>query len=113
MLSNFRIFTAIFEPCHEVMVLFVLSKILLQTRMRSHPVRLDVWFLIGPFVYFHTSCVQTAKALARLHGCTGLPDPSLVAYVINTKVSCAGSIDLCLAILSNFRELTAIFGFLR
>ena len=27
---------------------------------------LDVWCLVGPFVYFHTSCVRTAKALARL-----------------------------------------------
>ena len=31
-------------------------------RMRSHPMGLDVWFLVGPFVFFHTSCVQTAKA---------------------------------------------------
>ena len=30
------------EPCHEVMVLFVLRKLILQTRMRSHPVGLDV-----------------------------------------------------------------------
>ena len=31
-------------------------KIILQTGMRSHPVELDVWFLVGPFVYFHTLC---------------------------------------------------------
>ena len=43
------------------MVLFVLSKLILQTRMCSHPVGLDVWCLVGPFVY-----VRTAKALARL-----------------------------------------------
>ena len=30
------------------------------------PVGLDVSFLVGPFVYFHTSCVRTAKVLARL-----------------------------------------------
>ena len=29
------------------MVLFVLRKLILQTRMRSHPVGLDVWFLAG------------------------------------------------------------------
>ena len=29
---------------------------------------LYVWLLIGPFFYFHTSCVWTAKALARLRG---------------------------------------------
>ena len=47
----------------------------------SHPVGLDVWFLVGPFDYFHTSCVRKAKALARLRGCAGSPEPSLVAYV--------------------------------
>ena len=29
-------------PCHEVMVLFVLRKLIPQTRMRNHPVGLDV-----------------------------------------------------------------------
>ena len=31
----------IYEPCHEIMVLLVLRKLILQTRMRSHPV--DFW----------------------------------------------------------------------
>ena len=39
------------EPVHEIMVLFVLRKLILQTPMRSHPVGLDVWFLVGPFTY--------------------------------------------------------------
>ena len=43
------------------------------------------------YMYFHTSWLQTAKALARLHGCAGLPEPSLVAYVISTIISWAGS----------------------
>ena len=73
------------------MVLFVLRKLILQTRMRSHPVGLGVWFLVGPFVYFHTPCVQTAKALARLRGCAASPEPSLVAYVISAIISWAGS----------------------
>ena len=37
------------------------------------------------------SCVRTAKALVRLRGCAGSPEPSLVAYVISTIISCAGS----------------------
>ena len=83
------------------MVLFVLRKPILQTRMCSHPVVLDVWLLVGPFVYFHTSRVRTAKALARLPGCAGSPEPSLVAYVITTIISWAGStIDLKLRCLS-------------
>ena len=80
------------EPPHEIMVLIVLRKLILQTRMRSHPVGLDVWcFESLTFVYFHTSCVQTAKALARLRGCAGSPEPSLVAYVISIIISWAGS----------------------
>ena len=75
------------KPSHEIMALFVLHKLILQTCMHSHPVGLDVWFLVGPFVYFVTSCVPIAKALARLRGCTGSPEPSLVAYVISTIIS--------------------------
>ena len=36
------------------MALFVLRKLILQFNMHSHPVGLDVWFLVRPFVYFHT-----------------------------------------------------------
>ena len=53
--------------------IFVLRKLILHTRMRSHPVRLDVWFQVGPFVYFDASCVRTAKALARLRECAVSP----------------------------------------
>ena len=47
--------------------------------------------LVGPFFYFYTSCVRTAKALARLRRCAGSPEPSLVAYVISTIISWAGT----------------------
>ena len=36
---------------------------------KQSPVWLDIWFLVRAFVYFHTSCMWTAKALARLRGC--------------------------------------------
>ena len=78
------------EPAHEIMVLFILRKLILQTRTCSHPVRLVVWFLVGPFVYFHASCVRTVMALARLRRCAGSPEPLLVAYVISTIISWAG-----------------------
>ena len=39
-----------FESAHEIMVLFVFRKLILQTRMRTHPIRLDFWS--GPFVYW-------------------------------------------------------------
>ena len=56
----------ILESPHEIMALFFLRKLIAQMHMPSHPVGLHVSFLVGPFVYFHTSCVRTAKALARL-----------------------------------------------
>ena len=65
---------------HEIMALFVLRKIILRTRIRSHLVGLDVWFFVGPFVYFHNVCVRTVKVLARMCGCAGSPELSLVAY---------------------------------
>ena len=90
------IFFISFEPSHEIMVLFILHELILQTLMRSHPVGLDVWFLVEPFVYFHTSCVWTAMALARLRRCAGSPEPLLVAYVISTIISWAGPFILIL-----------------
>ena len=63
-----------------IMALFVLCKLILQSRMCSHPVGLDVRFLVRPsFIYFHISCVRTAKVLARLR--PGSPEPWLVAHV--------------------------------
>ena len=91
-----------FEPCHEIMVVFILRKLILQMRMRSHPVGLDICFLVGP--YCQTSIVQTGKALVRLHECAGLPEPLLVAYVISTIISWAGSLDLFRKYSSVFRE---------
>ena len=87
------LYESIFEPSHEIMVLFVLCKLILQTLMCSHPVGLEVWFLVGPFVYYHNSCVRTAKALARLSGYASSPEPLLVAYVVSTIISWAGSFD--------------------
>ena len=55
----------LFGPTHEIMALIALRKLNLQTRMRSNPLGLHIWYLVRPFVYFHTLCVWTAKALAR------------------------------------------------
>ena len=82
------------EPSYESMAFFVLHKHILETRMRSQSVGLDVWFLVRPFIYFHTSCVRTAKALARLRRCAGSPEPLLVTYVISTIISWDGWIIL-------------------
>ena len=84
------------------MALFVLHRLILPTCMRNHPVELAVWFLVWPFVYFHTSWVRRAKALARLRGCAGSPEPSLVAYVISMIISWAGLINI---IFINFTKI--------
>ena len=65
---------------------------ILRMRMRSHPVGLDDLCFVLPFVCSHTSCVRTAKALARLRGRAVSPEPSLVAYVISTIISWVGTI---------------------
>ena len=81
-------------PAHNIMALFVFHKLVLQMRMHSHPAGLDVWILVGPFVYCHKSFVRTAMALARLCGCAGSPKLLLVAYVIrrmtSTIIPCCG-----------------------
>ena len=58
---------------------------------------------VGPFVYFHTSRVRTAKALARLCGCASSPEPSLVAFVISNIISWAGPFDV-LSLYHLYRE---------
>ena len=44
-----------------------------------------------PFLYLYNSCLGVYAALARLCGCTDLSKPSLVAYAISSKISCAVS----------------------
>ena len=83
-----------YSGSHEIMVLFI-RKLFLLTPMHSHPVGLDVWFLVRPFIYFHTSCVRPAKAMAKLHKCAGSSEPSMVTYVISTIISWAGSSYIC------------------
>ena len=77
------------EQAHEIMVLFVLCKLVLQTSMRSHPVGLDVWIFgqtLRLLPYF--MCANSEG------GCADSPEPSLVAYVISTIISWAGSNDV-------------------
>ena len=58
-----------FEPSHEIMALFVLRKLILQTRMRSHVVGLDVWFLghtLRLFPYYVCANSEGSGETARL-----------------------------------------------
>ena len=46
------------------------------------------------FLKVFTTCLRTAKALAGLCLCAGLPESLLVTYLISTLFSCAGSFKL-------------------
>ena len=48
----------LFEPCHKIVVLSVLRKFILQTRMRSHSVGLDFWILADPLSTILHVCRQ-------------------------------------------------------
>ena len=41
---------SLIEPAHEIMVLFILRKLTIQTRLRSHLLGQDVCFFVGSFV---------------------------------------------------------------
>ena len=47
------------------------------------------------FFKVYTTCLPTAKALARLRLCAGSAEPLLVAHVMSTIFSCAGSYKSC------------------
>ena len=40
------------------------------------------------FIFTYTLCMQSAKALARLRVCTGLPERPLLNNAISTKIPC-------------------------
>ena len=77
---------SIVEPSHEIMALFVIRKLILQSCMCSHPVGLDV-LIFNRTLRLRMLCVRIEKALARLRGCAGSPEPSLLAYVTSTIIS--------------------------
>ena len=100
------------EPCYEIIVRFVLRKFILQTHMRSRPLGLNVWFLVGPFVHFYTLCVRTAKALAD---CTDAQARlSLRWSSISNIISWAGSNGLtsmlCIFMTTPFVQLSSWYS---
>ena len=53
---------------------------------------LEAHILASAFIYMYilSTCVQAAKALARLLVCTGCSEPLLPPYEVRTKISFAG-----------------------
>ena len=43
--------------------------------------------LIWVFLYIHTLCMRTVKAMARMRICAGSPEPSLLGYMICAEIS--------------------------
>ena len=83
---------------HEKRDLMVFWFVVPQMRMRSPLFGVQTCIFASSFHKVSTTCLRTAKAQARLHLCAGSPEPLLVAYVISTFFSCAGSnvpSDMC------------------
>ena len=60
-------------------------------RMHSHILRLPICIFAWNFLEVSLTCLRTVKSLARLCLCAGSLEPLLVAYVISTLFSRAGS----------------------
>ena len=50
-----------------------------QLRMPSHSEGLGIWLSVSRFLLTHCLYERAAKVLARLRGCAGSPEPSLLA----------------------------------
>ena len=99
-------FLSINKPCCGIMALFVLRNLVLQARMRNHPMAARCLLfgrtlcLIPCFVSAGSECSgETARMrmlawafVSRLRGCACSPEPSLVGYVISAIISWAGSV---------------------
>ena len=94
------------KPCRGIMALFVLRNLVLQARMRSHPMAARgllfgrTLCLIPCFICAGSECSgETARMrmlawafASRLRGWACSPEPSLVGYVISAIILWAGSV---------------------
>ena len=60
--------------------------------MPNHSEGPGIWLSVWRFLLTHCLYVRAAKVLARLRGCTGSPEPSLLAQAISTKFAWRGPI---------------------
>ena len=65
-----------------------------QLRMPSHSEGPGIWLSVWMLLLTHCLYERAAKVLARLRGCAGSPEPSLLAYAISTKFAWRGPIKL-------------------
>ena len=64
-----------------------------QLRMPSHLEGPGIWLSVWRFLLTHCLYERAAKVLARLRGCAGSPEPSLLAKAISTKFAWRGPND--------------------
>ena len=74
-----------FEPRQANLCLRAFRHDKFQLRMPSHSEGPGIWLSVWRFLLTHCLYERAAKVLVRLRGCTGSPEPSLLAYAISTK----------------------------
>ena len=108
--------------CHEIMAFFILSRLVIQTRMHSHPARVRVrarCLIFGRTLrllpYFMCANSQGSGKTAQMRR---LPEPWLVASVISTIISWAGLFYYSRSLLRNcfqypcyYRNFRGLFYF--
>ena len=65
-----------------------------QLRMPSHSEGPGIWLSVWRFLLTHCLYERAAEVLARLRGCAGSPEPSLLAEAISTKFAWRGPYDI-------------------
>ena len=65
-----------------------------QLCMPSHSEGPGIWLSVWRFLLIHCLYERAAKVLARLRGCAGSPEPSLLAYAISTKFAWRGPVNV-------------------
>ena len=63
-------------------------------RMPSHSDEPGIWLSVWRFLLTHCLYERAAEVLARLRGCAGSPEPSLLAYAISTKFALRGPYNI-------------------
>ena len=86
------------------------------TAYASHSEELGIWLSVWRFLLTHCLYERVAEVLARLHGCAGSPEPSLLTYAIRTKFPWRGPYLFCfvvfLLVMENKIKLSPTLFFL-
>ena len=98
----------IYEPRQANLCLRAFRHDKFQLRMPSHSEGPGIWFSVWRFLLIHCLYERAAKVLARLRGCAGSPEPSLLAYAISTKFAWRGPYNLSSIFMRNFMTIASL-----